>query len=144
MKRVYVKEEFCVGCGLCQVYCLTQHSESKDIIKAHKKEDPKPVSRIYKEEEEDFDFAVQCRHCDEAPCIQGCITGAMYRDEETGAVVRDEDKCVGCWTCVMVCPIGAVKRGIEGKKIALKCDLCEGEETPVCVENCPNEALEYR
>ena len=144
MKRVYVNEDVCVGCGLCEVYCLTQHSESKDIIKAHKKEEPKPVSRVHKEEEGPVSFAVQCRHCDDAPCITSCITGAMHRDEETGAVVRDEDKCVGCWTCVMVCPVGAVERDTEGESIASKCNLCEGEEIPVCVENCPNEALEYK
>ncbi len=42
----------------------------------------------------------------------------------------------------MVCPAGAVNRGKE-KKVASKCDLCMGEEIPVCVENCPNEALIY-
>ncbi len=144
MKRVYANEEVCMGCGLCQVYCLTQHSESKDIVKAYKKEEPKPVSRIYIEKDGASMFAFQCRHCDEAPCISGCITGAMHRDEETGAVVRDEDKCVGCWTCIMVCPTGAVKKDTEGSCVASKCDLCAGEEVPVCVENCPNEALEYR
>ena len=143
-KRVYVNKDVCVGCGLCEVYCLTQHSESKDIIKAHKKEDPKPVSRLYRESEGPVSFALQCRHCDEAPCIKSCITGAMHRDEETGAVLRDEDKCVGCWTCIMVCPLGAIKKDTEGESVASKCDLCIGEETPVCVENCPNEALEYR
>ncbi len=144
MKRVYVNEDYCIGCGLCQVYCLTQHSESKDVVKAHNKEEPQPVSRIYKEEEGHVTFALQCRHCDDAPCIDGCITGAMHRDEETGAVKRDEEKCVGCWTCIMICPLGAIKRDEEGEGLASKCDLCTGEETPVCVENCPNEVLEYR
>lgn len=144
MKRVHVDERYCMGCGLCQVYCLTQHSKSKDIVKAHKKESPKPVSGIFKEEKRPEWFALQCRHCEDASCIDACITGAMHRDSETGAVLRDEDKCVGCWTCIMVCPLGAVKRDTEGNEIASKCDLCPGEETPVCVENCPNEALEYR
>ena len=42
--------------------------------------------------------------------------------------------------CVMVCPAGAIARG-EGSKVASKCDLCLGEETPACVANCPNEAI---
>lgn len=144
MKRIYVDEQYCVSCGLCQVHCLTEHSESKDIIKAHKEESPQPVSAIYKEEEKPKSFAVQCRHCEEAPCINACITGAMHRDPDTGAVLRDEDKCVGCWSCLMVCPLGAVKRDEGGEKTAMKCDLCPDEETPVCVENCPNEVLEFR
>jgi carbon-monoxide dehydrogenase iron sulfur subunit len=67
----------------------------------------------------------------------------MHRDEETGAILCDENKCVGCWMCIMVCPFGVIKRDTQGKKIASKCDLCLGEETPVCVVNCPNEALIY-
>lgn len=143
MKRVQVDEKYCVGCGLCEVYCRTQHSKTKDVVKAHKKEDPKPVARIRREEDAPVTLPIQCRHCEDAPCIDACITGAMSRDEETGVVTRDEDKCVGCWTCVMVCPLGAIKRDKEGESIASKCDLCPGEETPVCVENCPNEALKY-
>jgi carbon-monoxide dehydrogenase iron sulfur subunit len=57
-------------------------------------------------------------------------------------VICDQNKCVGCWSCIMVCPAGAVNRGRE-KKVASKCDLCMGEAVPVCVENCPNEALIY-
>ena len=75
-------------------------------------------------------------------CIEACITGAMSRDPETGAVICDEDRCVGCWSCIMVCPAGAVTRG-KARKVASKCDLCAGEDVPVCVAGCPNEALIY-
>ena len=143
MKRIYIKEEVCIGCRLCEIYCLTQHSKSKKIIKAYKGEFPRPLPRILVEEEGHLSFALQCRHCEDAPCLEACITGAMHRDEETGAILWDEDKCVGCWMCIMVCPFGVIKRDMEGKKIASKCDLCLGEEIPVCVANCPNEALIY-
>lgn len=43
--------------------------------------------------------------------------------------------------CIMVCPFGVIKRDVEGRKVASKCDLCLGEEIPVCVAHCPNEAL---
>jgi carbon-monoxide dehydrogenase iron sulfur subunit len=43
--------------------------------------------------------------------------------------------------CIMVCPFGVIARNIEGKKVASKCDLCGGETEPVCVQNCPNEAI---
>lgn len=144
MKRIYIKEEYCIGCRLCEIHCLVQHSKSKKIIKAFKKEFPRALPRILVEEKGYLSFAIQCRHCEEAPCIEACITGAMYRDKSTGAVLCDEDRCVGCWMCIMVCPLGVIKRNLEKNKIASKCDLCQGEEMPVCVANCPNEALELR
>ena len=143
MKRIYIKEEYCIGCRLCEVHCLVQHSKSKKIIKAFKEEFPKALTRVLVEEQGYLSFAIQCRHCEEASCIDACITGAMYRDEETGAVLCDTDKCVGCWMCIMVCPFGVISRDLSGKKIASKCDLCHGEEIPVCVKNCPNEALTF-
>ncbi len=144
MKRIYIKEEYCIGCRLCEIHCLVQHSKSKKIIKAFKKEFPRALPRVLVEEKGYLSFAIQCRHCEEAPCIEACITGAMYRDKTTGTVLCDEDRCVGCWMCIMVCPLGVIKRNLEKNKIASKCDLCQGEEIPVCVANCPNEALELR
>ncbi len=142
MKKIYAKEAYCIGCRLCEVYCITQHSKSKDIVKAYKVEH-QAVPRLFVEESGHVSFAVQCRHCDDAPCIDACITGAMHRNPETHAVLCDEDKCVGCWMCVMVCPYGVINRNTKEKKVASKCDLCAGEDTPVCVANCPNEALVY-
>jgi carbon-monoxide dehydrogenase iron sulfur subunit len=129
-----------MGCRLCEIYCAVQHSKSKDLVKAYRGEYPKPVPRILVEEKEYLSFAIQCRHCEDAPCISACMTGAMHRDPESGAVLCDEEKCVGCWMCIMVCPFGVISRGRE-KKVISKCDLCLGEEEPACVKNCPNEAL---
>lgn len=138
MKKVYVKEEVCIGCHLCEIYCAVQHSKSKTIIKAFKLEKPKP--RIVVEEKKPVSFAIQCRHCEEAPCIEACLTGAMHK--ENGRVLCDTEKCVGCWTCIMVCPYGVIRREvINGKKFILKCDLCQNLDIPVCVAYCPNEAL---
>ncbi len=44
----------------------------------------------------------------------------------------------------MVCPYGVIKRNVSGKKIVSKCDMCEDEDVPVCVKNCPNEALRFK
>ena len=143
MKRIYINEEYCIGCRLCEIYCLVQHSQSQKIIKAYKEELPRPLARLLVEEQGYLSFALQCRHCEDAPCIEACITGAMGRDSNTGAVLCDENRCVGCWMCIMVCPFGVINRNTEGKKVASKCDLCYGEEEPVCVKNCPNEALVY-
>jgi len=143
MKRIYVNEEYCIGCRLCEVHCLTQHSRSKKIIKAFKEEAPGATPHVMVEEEGPLSFAMPCRHCVEPLCVAACLTGAMHRDLPTGAILCDEDKCVGCWTCVMVCPFGVIRRKLIGHKAASKCDLCYGEETPACVAHCPNEALVY-
>ena len=142
MKRVYAKEAYCLGCRLCEIHCIVTHSKSKKIIKAYRTERDHLVPGMHVEDSGSVSFALQCRHCDDAPCIEACIAGAMQRDSRTGAVVCDEDRCVGCWSCIMVCPAGAVRRG-KSRKVVSKCDLCAGEETPACVLHCPNEALLY-
>jgi carbon-monoxide dehydrogenase iron sulfur subunit len=140
MKRIVAYEQYCIGCRLCEIHCLVAHSTSGKIIKAFR-EERDAVCPVVRVEESGFvSFAVQCRHCDEAPCIEACMSGAMHRDSGTGAVVCDQDRCVGCWMCIMVCPAGAVARGPDARA-ASKCDLCLGREQPACVANCPNEAI---
>lgn len=143
-KRIYAVEERCMGCGLCEVYCTQEHSLSKDLIKAYRKEYPKPFSRVRAERDKPVSFAVQCRQCSDAPCVMGCLSGAMHVDALTGLVVHDADRCIGCWTCIMVCPYGAVKANPQNGKVVAKCDLCPGLEVPACVASCPNEALVLR
>ena len=142
MKRVYIKEQFCISCRLCEVYCRLAHSQSKDLIRAFKRETPKPVPRIRMENSGVVSFSVRCQHCKDAPCVSACLTGALRRDSSSGAVIVDEEHCMGCWTCVLVCPFGAIRQDTGQGRIA-KCDLCQEEEMPACVNNCPNEALVY-
>ncbi|MCE5259544.1 MAG: 4Fe-4S dicluster domain-containing protein [Chloroflexi bacterium] len=142
-KRIVIHEEYCIGCRLCEVHCLVQHSKSRDIVKAFKEERSSTMARVMVEESGPVSFALQCRQCSESNCLEACISGAMHRDPETGAVVCDESKCVGCWMCIMVCPAGAIRQNLTGTHIASKCDLCYGSAMPACVLNCPNEALTY-
>ena len=139
MKKVFAREELCVNCRLCEVYCKTAHSQSKDVLKANKYEQPAPISRITVYGTRDTSVAVNCRHCDDPACVKACITGAMQKDKKTGIVSVDENKCIGCMTCLAVCPYGCIKTG----PYAVKCDLCQGEDMPACVKNCPNKALVY-
>jgi len=140
MKRIYVKEEACIGCGLCQVYCQIEHSQSKDIIKTFKRESPRPLPRMRVERNMEISFPIQCRQCAEPWCVYSCLTGAMHKDPANGMVIVDAERCIGCWTCIVACPYGALTRDINSKTI-VKCDFCPGRDIPACVINCPNEAL---
>jgi len=142
MKKVYINEQVCIGCGLCEVYCRLKQSKSKDLVKAYKKETPRPLSRIRMDESGIVSLSVRCQHCDDAPCIRACLTGALSRDPATSLVNVDEERCIGCGTCSLACPLGVPKLDPSQKKM-VKCDLCQDEEIPVCVANCPNEALSY-
>ncbi len=149
MKKIYINEEYCIGCRLCEIYCQVKHSKSKKILKAFKKEQNDILSRVFVEEIGHNSFAIQCRHCVDAPCVEACISGAMTKNDKTGVVICNEEKCIGCWSCIMVCPYGVIKRNIidtqniSAKKAASKCDMCPDEDIPVCVKNCPNEALKF-
>ena len=140
MRKVYVKEEVCIGCRLCEVYCQLKHARSKDLIKAFKRETYRPLPRISVERNGGTSFSIQCRHCDEPWCVYSCLTGAMRKDPTLGMVTLDFEKCVGCWTCLLACPCGALTKDENSKAVA-KCDLCPDHDVPVCVANCPNEAL---
>jgi carbon-monoxide dehydrogenase iron sulfur subunit len=142
MKRVYPKEEVCMGCHLCEVHCAVQHSASRDILKAFTRDSPPPLPRIRVQENGRMFVAVQCRHCPEPLCVYACLSGAMQQDPLTGMVSLDPDRCIACWTCILVCPYGAIRRDLE-RQIAVKCDLCPHLEVPACVANCPNEALVF-
>ena len=131
-----------MGCHLCEVYCQLQHAQSKDLIKAFREGTPRPLPRLRVEGREPISFSVCCQQCDEAPCVYACLTGALTRDPVSGVIKVDEGRCVGCWTCLLVCTFGAIRQDTKQKKM-LKCDLCQGERIPACVANCPNEALVY-
>lgn len=141
MKKVYVNEDWCLGCHLCEFYCAAANS-GKDLIKAFKFSDKKPVPRIKVEEGSEVNFAVQCRHCEGKACVKGCIAGALSIVD--GVVVCDENKCVGCYTCVLSCPFGCIVIDEEGHRIQ-KCDLCTKNHNgePACVQGCPNKAIVF-
>jgi len=138
MKKIYFDSEKCLGCHSCEFACAVEHSKSKDPAKAHL-EDQMPIPRRNVKLVEGMCLTIACRHCDPAPCVEACITGAMRKDAETGEVSCDTDKCIGCWMCVMVCPFDAVK---PGEFYTIKCDMCpDMEVTYACVEACPTKAL---
>ncbi len=141
-KEIFVKTDRCVGCRSCVMACAVEHSASKSLFGAIA-EYPSPKSRIYVEWlPPNHKMPLVCRHCEEAPCMHACISGAIHRDPD-GVVRTDPDKCIGCWTCVMVCPFGVIGRHLEQHK-AYRCDRCPDRDVPACVSACPTGALVYR
>ena len=139
MKRVFVNEKWCLGCHLCEYNCAFANSGETNIVKALKGRTISP--RIHVESEDKITFAVSCRHCEDPMCVKSCIAGALSKKD--GAVCIDRNKCVGCLTCILVCPYGAMSRDAHGA--VQKCELCL-ENTcgePACVKGCPNQAIVY-
>lgn len=138
MKRVYVNEEWCLGCHLCEYNCAFAAS-GKDNMAKLKGMQIHPRIRV--EDGDGVHFAVSCRHCDDPICVKSCISGALSKKD--GLIAVDTDKCVGCFTCVLVCPYGAIMPSEDGHAVQ-KCELCtaRGGE-PACVRGCPNRAIVY-
>jgi carbon-monoxide dehydrogenase iron sulfur subunit len=139
MKRVYVNEKWCIGCHLCEYNCAFANSGIKDMVKALRNKAIFP--RIKVEENNNITFAVSCRHCTEPICVKSCISGALTKKD--GVICIDKAKCVGCYTCVLVCPYGAVTHSESGA--IQKCELCLENScgAPACAAGCPNAAIVY-
>lgn len=141
----------CIGCRTCEVACALAHSNGAGV------EGMSPATfrpRLHMVRTATISTAVICHHCEDAPCVNACPSGAIvYRDH---SVQVEQDRCLGCKSCVMACPFGAMevatipatrqfagvalKVGVKAR--ALKCDLCVGKEGgPACIGVCPTEAL---
>jgi carbon-monoxide dehydrogenase iron sulfur subunit len=142
MRHVKPVKEFCIGCHLCELACLTEHSRSGDLILAYTKERPEEGLKACKcvHHKGPVAVAMSCQHCADPACVTACISGALCKDPVSGRTEYDREKCVGCWACVMACPFGAIRRHVQSGKI-VKCDLCVEREIPACVAACPNQAL---
>lgn len=77
MKRVYVNEEWCLGCHLCEYNCAFANSGERDMAAALK---GKPIyPRIHIEGDDKITYAVSCRHCTDPICVKSCIAGALSK-----------------------------------------------------------------
>ncbi|NLG32823.1 MAG: 4Fe-4S dicluster domain-containing protein [Syntrophomonadaceae bacterium] len=138
--RIISLSAYCLGCGLCEIHCASYHDGYQgNILKAYKKGTPVARSRVLKVN--GISWLNVCRQCREAPCVNSCISGALKKDAQ-GMVNIDETQCIGCLTCVMVCPYGHIQPD-KARYRVIKCDLCkEKSGDPACVAGCPNGALE--
>ena len=90
-------------------------------------------------------LSAACMHCEDAPCVMGCPTGAITKDGATGVVAVTRELCIGCHSCAMACPFGVPRYDSEEKMH--KCNLCSGRVQagllPACVRVCPTSALSF-
>lgn len=135
-KFIVANAQECIGCHVCEISCAVAHNEQQWPTS---KDDYHP--RIWVHPAGDKFVTMTCRHCQDAPCVRGCLVGALTHKD--GMVSLDESKCTGCKQCQIACPFGAINMVEEPRGVAQKCDLCASTEagTPQCVANCPSQAL---
>lgn len=80
-----------------------------------------------------------CEHCVNPPCVSSCPSGAMYKRDEDGIVLVDQNACRSWRFCVSSCPYKKVYFNWQTNK-AEKCTLCfprieQGLPT-ICSETC--------
>jgi carbon-monoxide dehydrogenase iron sulfur subunit len=118
----------------------------KDLATAMQ-ETPRPKSRVVVEPIEEYSAPLQCRHCEDAPCVAVCPSGALKKNAPGYPVLFERALCIGCHQCVIACPFGVIVMDRDGKHV-LKCDLCIERlargERPACASACHTRALTYQ
>ncbi|MDR2087965.1 MAG: 4Fe-4S dicluster domain-containing protein [Clostridiales Family XIII bacterium] len=133
--------ELCVGCGACVLACLDADDTDLSVRP--------PLRRLFKEERLRGGrvglayYSSACMHCTDAPCADACPAGLFSKDGETGLVLLDNSKCVGCGSCAKACAFDGIRRDVNGK--SWKCNGCgdylELDRPPACVSACPRRAI---
>ena len=143
---IVVRVDKCLGCKSCEIACAVEHSDSKDLLKAIQ-ESPAPRARVSVARGAGFAMPLQCRQCEDAPCMEICPTDALRRADANSPIIIDHELCIGCKWCILACPFGVINLDDE-RKIITKCDQCferlEQGKNPACVTACPTEALIFK
>jgi anaerobic dimethyl sulfoxide reductase subunit B (iron-sulfur subunit) len=137
----YFDPDRCVQCHACELACKSLHQVEfgigwRRIVSLWRGVYPEVANRT---------VSLACMHCGEPACRAVCPRAAIEKRSEDGIVVVHPERCIGCHSCLWVCPFGAVRFGSDGRM--QKCNSClelvrEGEE-PACVATCPAEALHF-
>lgn len=153
----------CVGCRACSVACTLHNGLPKDMRWSSVLEQE---SGVFPAVDVSY-LPLLCMHCENAPCVEVCPTGASFKTDE-GVVLTDPEICIGCGSCVTACPYGArtilsevtSNHGAEGPvaheelafgnhkaNVAEKCTFCygrvENDSEPICVTTCPAHARRF-
>lgn len=156
--------DICVGCHACATSCKEWNAggysaplTDTDPYGA----DPSGVwfNRVHSFEVTDergesitLNFPKSCLHCDDAPCVTVCPTGASFKRDEDGIVLVNPDTCIGCKLCSWACPYGA-REYDSNDGVMKKCTLCVDKiynedlpahsRVPACVSACPTGARSF-
>lgn len=92
----------CIGCDTCTVSCKAENRTppgiSYNVVIAMELGEFPNTRRAY--------LPRPCMQCDSPPCAGVCPVGATYKGE-SGVVIIDHDRCIGCRYCIAACPYGA-------------------------------------
>ena len=132
----------CTGCAGCVVACHNENPVDGDLSwrRIHTFNPQRlPAAPV-------FHLSLACNHCLEPACLAGCPANAYTKDARTGAVLIEEDMCMGCRYCSWVCPYEAPQFN-SGTGIMEKCTFCDQRQAeglaPACVVACPTDALRF-
>ena len=88
----------------------------------------------------------KCYHCTNPPCVAACTHNALYKREEDGIVVLDQDRCNGDRFCIEACPYKAIYYNPE-TQTSEKCIMCyprvELGIAPACDRQCPGRTRAF-
>lgn len=129
----------CIGCHACTVACKSEHEVPLGVNRTHVKY---IETGQYPNTSREFSVH-RCNHCEDSPCTTICPTTALFTRED-GIVDFDDDRCIGCKSCMQACPYDALYID-PNKGTAAKCNYCahriEQSYEPACVIVCPTEAI---
>ncbi len=129
----------CIGCHACTTACKSEHlvpvGVNRTWVKQVEKGEFPNTRRLFS--------VMRCNHCTEAPCVEICPVEALFVRED-GIVDFNNDRCIGCKSCMQACPYDALYINPENHTAA-KCNYCAhridiGLE-PACVNVCPEHAI---
>ena len=126
----------CVGCYACRVACqMVNGLESDEAFIKFDEMEQGVYPNVYAEV-----VPVQCMHCEDAPCEAVCPTHATYTTD-SGVVLVDEERCIGCKYCMAACPYQVRTRNSKTGEVD-KCRFCtlssyeNGTKMCSCVDAC--------
>lgn len=141
----------CTGCKTCELACKDYHDLSCDVAFRQVYEYgggswSQSADGLWANDTFTYFLSEACNHCDSPACFAACSQGAIVKDEDTGLVYIEEEKCANCGACAEACPYSIPKADAE-KGVYVKCDGCKDRvaegKMPVCVEACPLRALDF-
>lgn len=86
----------CIGCFACQAAC----------VENHRRVGLQAYPRLVVSYSPEGTMPVQCRQCEDAPCVTVCpVKALVFRNN---SVQLNESLCIGCKMCGLACTFGVI------------------------------------